>query len=482
MNPHREIAITGFGILACNGIGKTAFWDAIRVGQSGVRHIDRFDPSPYPCQIAGQLWDFNPEDFVRKSDIRRWHRHVHQSLAAARMSIEDSDLLSAGLDPERIGAAIGTSVGAPDEHYLKYREQFEKSGWRKINKFASSASSAHSSTVNVSVTFGLKGPGTTIASGCATGLEVIDWGVQQIQSDRADAVLVGATETPITAMTVAVSCSLGILSKRNDAPEKAMRPFDRDSDGLVLSEAAAALILERADIARARGANIYATIEGYGAAAEAHSPLTLDEEGEALSHAITKSLNTSGVTPRELDAAFCHGVSLPMYDRGESKAYKHALGEWAYRIPISATKSMVGQPYAAGGLMGVGAALLAFDDGTIAPTINLENPDPLCDLDFVAQRPRMNDVDTALVTAMSFGGTHNALVLRRRKLTGRTPKRTRDGTLDHIRILSAVSALLPWIGGAGRPAHAPPQIADPVRRPLHELGPLVARRTRRYPE
>lgn len=413
MSRCREIAVTGFGILACNGLGKDAFWDAIQAGRSGVRTIDRFDPSPYPCRIAGQLWDFNPEDFMRKADVRRWHRHVHQALAASRMAIEDSEILGAGLDQERIGVGIGTSVGAPDEHYLKYREQFENNGWRKINKFASSASSAHSSTVNVSVNFGLKGPGTTIASGCATGLEVIDWGVQQIRAGRADAALVGATETPITAMTVAVSCSLGILSSRNNEPDRAMRPFDRDSDGLVLSEAAAALILERADIARARGARIYALIEGYGAAAEAHSPLTLDEEGEALSHAIQKALASAAVAPNELDAAFCHGVSLPMYDRGESKAYKHALGDSAYRIPISATKSMVGQPYAAGGLMGVGASLLAFDSGVIAPTINLENPDPLCDLDFVAQEARVNDVDTALVTAMSFGGTHNALVLRR---------------------------------------------------------------------
>lgn len=413
MSRSRDIAITGFGILACNGMGKDEFWDALQTGRSGIRQINRFDASEYPCQIAGQLWDFNPEDFMRKADVRRWHRYVHQALAASRMAIEDSELLSAGLDPERIAVGIGTSVGAPDDHYLKYREQFEQSGWRKINKFASSASSAHSSTVNVSVNFGLKGPATTIASGCATGLEVLDWGAQQIRTGRADAALVGATEAPLTAMTLAVSCSLGILSSRNDEPSQAMRPFDRDSDGLVLSEAAAAFILERADIAHARGAPIYGMIEGYGASAEAHSPLTLDEEGEALASAIQKSLTAAGIAPRELDAAFCHGVSLPMYDRGESNAYKRALGDWAYRIPISATKSMVGQPYAAGGMMGVGAALLAFKDGTVAPTINLDNPDPLCDLDFVPQESRVNDVDTALVTAMSFGGTHNALVMRR---------------------------------------------------------------------
>jgi len=413
MSRTREVAVTGFGILACNGMGKEAFWDALRTGQSGIRQIDRFDASPYPCQIAGQLWDFNPEDFMRKADVRRWHRYVHQALASSRMAIEDSEMMSAGLDPERIAVGIGTSVGAPDDHYLKYREQFEENGWRRINKFASSASSAHSSTVNVSVNFGFKGPATTIASGCATGLEVMDWGVQQIRSGRADAALVGATEAPLTAMTLAVSCSLGILSSRNAEPELAMRPFDRDSDGLVLAEAAAAFMLERADIARARGAQIYALIDGYGASSEAHSPLTLDEEGEALGTAIQKSLASAGVSPRELDAAFCHGVSLPMYDRGEANAYKRALGDSAYRIPISATKSMVGQPYAAGGMMGVGAALLAFKDGTISPTINLDNPDPLCDLDFVAQESRVNDVDAALVTAMSFGGTHNALVLRR---------------------------------------------------------------------
>lgn len=413
MRPTRDIAVTGFGVLACNGMGKDAFWEALQAGRSGIRRIERFDPSPYPCQIGGELWDFDPEDFMRKADVRRWHRYVHQALASTRMAIEDSEVLSAGLDPERIAVGVGTSAGAPDDHYLKYREQFEQNGWRKINKFASSAQSSHSSTVNISVNFGLRGPATTLASGCATGLEIIDWGAQQIRSGRADAAVVGSTEAPLTAMTLAVSCSLGILSKRNDAPELAMRPFDRDSDGLVLSEAAATFVLERADIAVARGAQIYALIGGYGASSEALSPLTIDEEGGALALAIEKSLATAGVAPHELDVAFCHGASLPMYDRGETNAYKRALGDWAYRIPISATKSMVGQPYAVGGMMGAGGALLALNQGIIPPTINLDNPDPLCDLDFVARESRVNDVNTALVTAMSFGGTHNALVMRR---------------------------------------------------------------------
>ncbi|NUM52813.1 MAG: beta-ketoacyl-[acyl-carrier-protein] synthase family protein [Candidatus Hydrogenedentes bacterium] len=411
--PVDRIVITGAGILACNGIGMPAFWDALRNGRSGIGHITRFDTSPFPCHIGGQLWDFNPEDFLSKADVKRWHSHVHQSVACAKLAHADAAFDTARYAPERVAVGFGTSVGAPDEHYLRYRETFESHGWDKIDKFASSASSGHAATANVSSTFKFRGPATTIASGCATGLDVLQWGVEQLRYGHADAAIVGASESPLTPLTMAVSCSLNIVSKRNDDPAKAMRPFDKHSDGIVLSEGAGAVILERESNARARGARIYAELAGYAAAAEGNNPLVIDKEGKALARAIENALRAAGMRNEELDAAICHGVSLPMYDRSESAAYKRALGRHAYHIPISAPKSMTGQPYAAGGLLGIAAAILALEHGVMPPTINLDEPDPECDLDYVPHTSRLNDVRSALVTAMSFGGTHSGVVLRK---------------------------------------------------------------------
>ncbi|MBI4558010.1 MAG: beta-ketoacyl-[acyl-carrier-protein] synthase family protein [Candidatus Hydrogenedentes bacterium] len=410
----RPIVVTGIGVLACNGLGRAAFWKALEFGVSGIRSLDRFDASEFPCRIAGQLWDFNPEDFMKKSDVRHWHRHVHQAVACSKLAVEDGELSKAKYDPERLAVAIGTSIGSPNEAYEAEQEAYESHGYRKVSKLASSAFSGHSATVHVSIDFGLRGPAITISSGCATGLDVLVWGVNQIRAGRADAAVVGATESPIFPMSFATACSLGILSKHNDAPEKAMRPFDRNRDGIVLSEGAVALILEPEERARARGAYIYGEVAGFGSASEGRNPLILDRQGAALARAVEGAIRDAGASPNEIDHIQSHGVSLEMYDHCEANAYKKAFGETVCRIPISAIKSMTGQAYSAGGLLGAAAALLALNKGIVPPTINLEDPDPACDLDFVPGRSRLNDIRTALVTAMSFGGTHGAAVLRRR--------------------------------------------------------------------
>ena len=409
----QPIVVTGLGVLASNGIGRTAFWEALKEGRSGIRLLDRFDASDFPCHIAGELWDFNPEDFMKKSIVQNWHRHVHQSVAASKLAVADAELAKAGYDPERVAVGIGTSVGNPNEAYQASQEAYESRGFRKIAKLGGSAFAGHSATVHVSIDLGLQGPAITIASGCATGLDTLAWGVAQIRSGRADAALVGATESPIFPMSFAAACSLGILSKRNDDPEKAMRPFDRNRDGIVLAEGAVALVIEREDHARARGARILAEAMGTGSASEAGNPLILSKDGLALSRAIESALRDAGIQPKDVDHIECHGVSLDMYDRCETRAYKHAFGDHAYRIPISAIKSMTGQAYAAGGLLGVAAAIMALNEGVVPPTINLDDPDPQCDLDYVPHRARCNDINTALVTAISFGGTFSASVLRR---------------------------------------------------------------------
>lgn len=407
------VVITGLGVLACNGLGRRAFWDALAAGKSGIGRIRRFDASEFPCQIAGELWDFTPSDFMNKRIVQHWHRHVHQAVAASRLAVEDAGLNTAGYADDRLAVAVGTSIGSPNEAYQEQVEAFESGGFRKVSKFASSAFSGHSATAHVSIEFGLRGPAITIASGCATGLDVLAWGTNQIRLGNADAAVVGATESPLFPMSFATQCSLGILSRRNDEPEKAMRPFDRHRDGIVLSEGACTLVLERADYARARGARVLAEVAGNGSAAEARNPLILEQNGRALARAGEIAMREAGVAPADIDLIQCHGVSIEMYDRCETNAYKQLLGAWAYRVPISAVKSMVGQAYAAGGLFGAAGALLALNEGVVPPTRNLDEPDPQCDLDYVPNQARLNDVHTALVASISFGGTHSATVLRR---------------------------------------------------------------------
>ncbi|HOS04315.1 MAG TPA: beta-ketoacyl synthase N-terminal-like domain-containing protein, partial [Candidatus Hydrogenedentes bacterium] len=256
------VVVTGMGVLASNGLGRDAFWKALAEGHSGIGPVTRFDTSMFPCQIGGELKDFRPEDFMSKSQVKHWHRHVHQAVASARLAVEDSGLASAGYDPERMSCAVGTSVGNPNEAYQWGLDTFEAHGYRKLPKMGSSAFSSHSATVHVSIDFGLRGPAITIASGCATGIDVLGWGLAQIRSGRVDAAVVGATESPLFPMSFATASALGILSKRNETPHQAMRPFDRGSDGIVLSEGAATLVLERADYAQARGAKIYGEAAG----------------------------------------------------------------------------------------------------------------------------------------------------------------------------------------------------------------------------
>jgi len=407
-----SVVVTGIGVLASNGLGREAYWKALLAGRSGIGPVTRFDTSRFPCQIGGELRDFNPEDFMSKSQVKNWHRHVHQAVASARMAVEDSGVASAKYEPDRMACAVGTSVGNPNEAYEWGLETFETHGYKKLPKMGSSAFASHSATVHVSIDFGLRGPAITIASGCATGIDVMGWGLHQIRSGHVDAAVIGATESPLFPMSFATASALGILSKRNDAPEQAMRPFDRTQDGIVLSEGAATLVLERADYARARGARIYGEVAGFGSAAEGLNPLILDKEGNGLSRAILASLGDAGATADEVDHIQSHGVSLEMYDRCEANAYRNVFGARLPRIPVAAVKSMIGQAYSAGGLLGVAAGLMTLEQGAIPPIINLDEPNPEYNLDLVAPEYRFCDIHTVLSVAMSFGGTHSAVVLR----------------------------------------------------------------------
>ncbi len=409
----QPVVITGVGVLACNGIGREAFWKALEEGRSGIGFVDRFDTSRFPSHIGGQLWDFNPHDFVSKANVKRWGRTVHQSIAATKLALADASFEPHPYPNDRIAVGIGTSIGDPEEIYRRAMKIYTDKGWSEIDKLTTSAYSGHSSTANVVATFGFQGPAVTVASGCATGLDVLQWGCTQLRAGLADAAIVGATEAPIEELGFACACSLGILSKENSDPTKAMKPFDRRRDGLALAEAAVVFILEREDAAKARGARILGEVAGHGSAAEGNNPLVLERDGQAIGRAIINAIADAGLTADDIDCAHCHGVALMNYDRCETHGYKNALGDRAYRIPIAATKSMIGQAYSCGGLLSATAALMTLCEGIVPATLNHEEPDEECDLDYVPGAPRMCDAQTALVTALSFGGTHAATVLRR---------------------------------------------------------------------
>lgn len=412
-NDSLDIVITGIGVLTSNGTGRADFWDALENGRSGIRRIDRFDTDDLPCKIGGQLWDFDAHDYMSKADVRRWHRVVHQAVAAAKLSIDDAQLDEAGYDPNRVAVGIGSSINARDDEYDRDREIISTKGWGELDQFASSTNSAHAPTANVCSKFGFCGPAITIGSGCATGLDTIAWGVGQIRSGLADIAVIGASETPITLPVFSVSQAIGILSQKNDVPEKAMRPFDKDGDGLVLSEASIVLVLERGSAARKRGASIFAEIAGSGSASEGNNPLLLQRNGDAVSRAILSALRASGMAKDDVECIQAHGVGLSTYDKAEVQAYKTALGPHALRVPISAVKSMTGQPYSVGGLLGVAGGCMSLTTGIVPPTINHGSPTEGCDLDFVPNEARLNAPTNVLVTAMSFGGTHSAVVLRK---------------------------------------------------------------------
>lgn len=409
-----QIVITGIGVLACNGMGRENFWAALEEGKSGIRCVDRFDTREFPCKVAGQLWDFDPHQFLSKADVKRWGRTTHQAVAAAKMAVEDADFSIEDYDPTRVASGIGTSISSRDDDYDRGREQYELHGWKSLDKFTSSASSPHAATANVSAKLGLRGPAITIGSGCATGLDTMAWGMSQIREGRADAAVVGATESPLTKAVFASSSALGLLAEGGrEEPHKMMRPFEEHSSGFVLSESAVVVILERADHAIRRGARILAQVASSFSASEGGNPLLLQRNGDTIARCITGALNAAGMHPQELESIQAHGVGLDIYDFAETAAYKTALGQHAYRVPISATKSMTGQPYSVGGLLGVSAACMALTTGVVPPTINLDTPREACDLDFVPHRARLNDPRNALVTAMSFGGTHSSMVLKK---------------------------------------------------------------------
>lgn len=405
-----RVVITGVGAIAPNGLGKEAYWEGLLQGRSGIRRISHFDASSFPCQIAGEVTDFQPDRYIEPQEAKRLARVSQFAVVAAKMALEDSGLQVSPENTHRIGVCFGTSMGKPEvfeEDYSRYLER----GVHGINPFTLIELASHGGSSHVSIALGAGGVCGTLSSGCTTGLDVIQWGVQQVAQGRAEAMIVGSAEALISPFIFGLVCAVRVLSKRNQEPERAVRPFELHRDGIVLAEGAGALVLERSDRARERGAQVYAEIRGFASAREGDAMVKTEDDGKGISRVMQSALANADMEATQIDHVSAHGVGLQDYDVAETNAIKHVFGRHAYNMPVSSVKSMIGQPFAASGALQSIAACLSLRHGMVPPTINYDTPDPRCDLDYVPNRARPARLRAALVHAHGMGGTTSVVIL-----------------------------------------------------------------------
>ncbi len=412
----RRVVITGLGCVTPVGVGREAFWRALTQGESGVRRIEGFDVSNSPVRIAAAARGFDWEAELKPKDRRHVARTVPLALASAREAMSDAGLQPSdfSLEEQRaFGVVLGTGGGglAFTEHQYKYLYTDEP-GNASIYTIPSSTHGGLSS--ELSMAFSLRGLSHVISTGCTSSTDAIGYAAEHIRAGRQDAMLAGGSDAPLAPGILAGFCLMKVLTEDwNEEPARASRPFSRDRSGMVLGEGSWVYVLEEYERASARGARIYAEITGYGATCDAYHRVRLEDTGEEPARAMRLALEAAGREPEEVEYVNLHGTSTVLNDRIETQAVKLALGEHAARVPMSATKSQIGHPQGASGAAGLAAALCAMQTGLIPPTINLDEPDPACDLDYVPNRAREQKVRVALCNCIGFGSKNSALVVER---------------------------------------------------------------------
>jgi len=408
----KRVVITGIGVISPVGTGFEAFWSSLVGGVSGIKKVDRFDPANFTTKIAGEVVDFEPAQYIDKKEARRMDRFTQFAVAASGMAIADAALDLEGENRDRIGVILGSGIGGITTMEEQARVLFEK-GPGRVSPFFVPMMIANIGAGQVAISYRLRGPNITSVTACASSTNAIGDAFKMIQHGHTDVMISGGTEAPITPLAVAGFCSMKAVSTRNEAPEKASRPFDAQRDGFIIGEGSGILVIESLEHALQRGARIYAEIVGYGSTCDAYHMTAPDPSGEGAANAMREALADAGIAPEAVDYINAHATSTPLGDKSEVLAIKKVFGEHAYKLAVSSTKSMTGHLLGAAGGLEAAVCILAIDRGEIPPTINYETPDPDCDLDCVPNVARKTAVNVALSNSFGFGGHNATLVFKK---------------------------------------------------------------------
>jgi 3-oxoacyl-[acyl-carrier-protein] synthase II len=417
MKNSRRVVITGLGVVSPIGIGKEIFWTNLIAGKSGVDYVSSFDAVPFPCRVAAEVRTFDSSRFMSSKAAKRLSRCSQLSVAAARLALEDAGLgTEVASKAQRVGVCFGTSVSGISDIGENNHRAFLATRAADLNPMAMLEFPAHAATSHVARELSVSGPSTTIASGCASGLDAVLWGASEIGRGRVDMAIVGAADAPITEFIFSLFSAGNFLATWEGPPSQASRPYDLLRSGLVLAEASAALILEEMDHAHERNATIHGEVVGTGSSSEGgFAGRAVEVYRQSLEAAMAMALGAAGKSSLEIDHINSHGNSTKTDDAAETAAFKDVLGEHAYRVPITSIKGAVGQPLAAGGILQIASAALSITSGHVPPTINQEHLDPECDLDYVPNHSRIARVRNVLVHSHSLGGylpgSHTAIVI-----------------------------------------------------------------------
>jgi len=408
----RRVVITGVGAVTPLGIGVEKSWQSLCQGKSGIGMIASFDASDFRTRIAGEVNGFNPLDFIERKLVRRGDRFIHFALAATRMALEDSGLSINVSNSERVGVSVGTAMGGI-ESIEKNHELLIKGARQQISPFFVPSFLCNMATGQVAIEFGARGANMCSVTACASGTHAIGDAFRVIQQGEVDAMIAGGAEASIRPLIFAGLEPLKVMSARNEAPEKASRPFDRDRDGFIIGEGGAIVILEESEFAQNRGARIYGEVLGYGHNSDAYHITAPDPEGRGAAICMKMALSDAGIATSRVDYINAHGTSTVLNDLSETRAIKSVFGELSHKIPISSNKSMLGHLWAGAGAVEAIFSLLTINQGIIPPTINYETLDPECDLDYVPNVARRAEVKVVLSNSFGFGSTNGTLILGR---------------------------------------------------------------------
>ncbi len=408
----RRVVVTGIGLICSVGNDTDSVWQAILAGKIGIERITLFDPSQYPCQIAGEVKNFDPATFIDKKEIKKMGRFMHFAIAAADNALAMSGLKITSDNAEEIGVYIGSGIGGfevIEREHLKLLA----GGPGKVSPFFIPSTIVNLAAGQVSIRTGAKGPNSAVATACTSGAHALGDSFRLIQHGYADAMIAGGSEAACTPLSVAGFAAMRALSTRNDDPQHASRPWDKDRDGFVVGEGSGILILEELEFAKARGAKILAEIIGYGMTGDAFHMASPSEDGDGPRRVMLKAIKDAGIATTDIDYVNAHATSTPAGDVIEARAFKGAFGDYAYKLPVSSTKAMTGHLLGGAGALEAGITVLAIRDQIAPGTMNLDEPGEGCDLDFIPNQARPMKIDIALSNSFGFGGTNGCLIFKR---------------------------------------------------------------------